>query len=58
MLHLMTDARCPFCGAPLVLGGYYEVVELAAWKYRDRGRRSRHAEAAWVVGRYRPASSH
>jgi hypothetical protein len=27
--HLMTDARCPFCGGPLVLGGYYEVVELA-----------------------------
>jgi hypothetical protein len=27
--HLMTDARCPFCGEPLVLGGYYEVVELA-----------------------------
>jgi hypothetical protein len=27
--HLMTDARCPFCGGPHVLGGYFEVLELA-----------------------------
>jgi hypothetical protein len=26
--HLMTDAKCPFCGSRLELGSYFEVVVL------------------------------